>query len=969
MKNLFVFLLCILAVQVVAQKGTTLDWRKMGGNKDVTFYEVQQDFYDYWSDKTPSKGQGYSVFKRWEAYMLPRVYPTGDMTLASTTYGNYMEWLKGTGSAATARSATSNFTTLGPLSVPSGYDSGAGRVDFLRFDPTNSNTMFVGTPDGGLWKSTNGGTTWTTNTDMLGVIGCSDLVIDSSNTQNMYLATGNWETDRRSIGILKSTNGGTSWSATSLTWTATDNYKIRRLIMDPTNPLVMMAATDGGVFRTTDGWATNTNVSTIGGDYNLYDIKFKPGNSNTVYASGTATNIGTDVFWKSTDNGATWTAVSSGLPSSSDVSRIIIGVTAHDTAYVYLLAGNAAYGYKGLYRSTDSGASFSTQSTTPNVLQSSKTGSGTGGQANHDLAIAVDPGNKNKVTIGGINQWRSTDGGVSWTIYTYWLGNDPDYPGEGDATPEYTHADIQDIQYLPGSSTTLFTTADGGVYKTINDGTNFTKLANNLSIAQQTNVALSATTEGILVTGLQDIGTIKREAAGTWSVINGGDGEAAFIDRTNDLVIITSCPNGEYAISLDGGPTRNSITGLPAGTLFFSPISQDPVSASVCYAGGRPSLYKNVDFVNNPNTWVTLGSPPSTGSGASIIRFVVAPNNNNIIYVIKGNESDATTLSKSTDGGSTFTDITGTLPTTVQMSNLTVSNVDSNKVWITYSGYEATNKVFRSTDGGTNWENMSGGLPNIPMNTIVHVNDSANDALYLGADIGVYYYDNTVGVAPGNWTSFSTNLPNSRVTDLKIFYPTSKLRVATYGRGTWESSIATALPVELSNFFGKNKGKTNLLSWTTDSERNLDYYAIERSINGDDYETIGSVSPEYPNSVAQKSYRFSDSDPLKGINYYRLKIVDIDSKFEYSKVVALFVEDKESAISLYPNPTDNILEIKGLQSNNVNIQLMDASGKFLRSQKLLGDTQINVRDLPNGIYYIEIVIGNEKSVVKRFIKG
>jgi len=952
----------------IAQKDNEVNWRTMGGNNTATLYEVRKDFYKHWEDKVPTKGQGYSVFRRWETYMLPRVYPSGDMTLPSTTYNNYMKWLRSEGnSSATQRSATSNWSSLGPNVVPSGYDSGAGRVDFVRFDPTNSNTLYIGAPDGGLWKSVNGGTSWTTNTDFLGVIGCADLAIDPDNTQNMYLATGNWETDRSSIGVLKSTDGGATWSATSLAWNPSDSYEIRRMVMDTANPLIMMVVTDGGLFRTTDGWATNS-VTNLDGDYNLYDIKFKPGSSSTLYASG-KTGLNTNVFWKSTDSGASWTAVTSGLPSSADVSRIIIGVTPDDDTYVYLLAGNADNGYKGLYRSTNSGTSFSTQSTTPNLLQSDKDGVGTGGQANHDLAIAVAPNNKDKVTIGGINQWRSTNGGVDWTIFTYWLGDDPAYPGEGDASPPYTHADIQDIQYLPGSSTTMFTTADGGIYKTTDDGATWATLSNNLSIAQQNNVVQSATTEGLLVTGLQDIGTIMK-SGGSWSVINGGDGESGLIDRTNDMVIITSNPNGAHAISTDGGLNRSDITGLPNGLLFFSPIIQDPVTATTIYAGGRSALYKNVDFVNNPNTWVTLGTPPESTSDGAIMRFVVAPSNPSIIYVIKGNEVDATTLSKSTDGGSSFVDITGTLPTTAQMTNLAVSNTDADKVWVTYSGYVSGTKVYRTSDGGTSWENMSGGLPNLPMNTIVYVNNSVNDELYLGSDIGIYHYNNTFdSFAPGNWTIFNTNLPNSRVTDLQVFYPTSKLRASTYGRGMWETAISIALPVELSSFSGKNRGNENRLFWTTLTENNLDYYSIERSKDGRNFEAIGKVRPASANSLEPMNYDFTDASPLAGINYYRLKIMDLDLKFEYTKIILLLVEDKDSPFVLFPNPTSDQLELKGLTADDeVTIRLMDASGRSIRSEQLSGNSQIDVSDLSNGTYFIEIVSEERQTVVKQFVK-
>jgi len=405
--------------------------------------------------------------------------------------------------------------------------------------------MYVGATDGGLWKSTTGGTTWTTNTDFLPIIGCADLAIDPTNTQIMYLATGNWENDRRSIGVLKSIDGGANWIPTSLSWTADDNYKIRRLILDPTNPLIMMVATDGGVFRTTDGWATNSSSTDVDGNYSIWDLKFKPGDSNTVYA------LGSTSFWTSTNNGVNWTNTSTGLPDS-DVSRAVLGVTDANTAYVYALIGNEDNGYKGLYRSIDSGASFTTMSTTPNILHAdtpppaSPAEGWNGGQANHDLAIIVSPTDAEKVTIGGINQWRSLNGGANWSLFTYWLGTDPAYPGEGTLVP-YTHADIQDIQYLPGSSTTMFTTADGGIYKTTDDGVTWTDQSSGLSIAQQTNIAVSQTNPDFIITGLQDIGTLKKDTSG-WKLLMVAMARMLLFDEVMATSIYHQIPMGHSLI-------------------------------------------------------------------------------------------------------------------------------------------------------------------------------------------------------------------------------------------------------------------------------------------------------------------------------------------------------------------------------------------------------------------------------------
>jgi len=245
-----------------------VNWTKMNNNQDATFYQIQEDFYNYWSGKTPERGKGYKPFKRWEDYMAPRVYPTGDITLPTTTYDNYMTWLLRRSNnsersfSSTSSLVTSNWTQLGPIGPADGplpyTGTGAGRVNFLRFDPNNSNIMYVGAPDGGLWKSTDGGSSWTTNTDFLTIIGCSDLAIDPTNSQIMYLATGDLEGNRNSIGILKSTDGGNTWNTTSLVIDAANGWKLSKLLIDPNNPSRMIVASNVGAWITTDGWNTNT---------------------------------------------------------------------------------------------------------------------------------------------------------------------------------------------------------------------------------------------------------------------------------------------------------------------------------------------------------------------------------------------------------------------------------------------------------------------------------------------------------------------------------------------------------------------------------------------------------------------------------------------------------------------------------------------------------------------------------------
>ena len=747
--------LAVLLFSSVSFAQQDSNWVEMMQNPSSNFYDVQQAFEQYWQGKTIEKGKGYKQFRRWEDYMAPRVYPSGDMTLPSLSYENFLEWEAKQPSAGTSKSLLGTWTAMGPFGKPTG--GGAGRLNFIRFDPVTPTKMYVGAPDGGLWTSTNGGTTWTTNTDQLTVIGCTDIAIDPTNTKIMYLATGDGEAgDSYSVGILKSTNGGATWNTTGLTWTASQGRTISKLLMHPTNSSILIAATSNGVYRSTNGGTSWTQTSTG----NFKDMEFNPGNPNIMYVSGS-------ILRRSTDNGVTWTTITSGLPTTG-VQRISIAVSPANSAYVYLLIGRSSdQGLLGVYRSTDNGLTFTQRhgATGPNLLGWNTNGGDSGGQAFYDLSIAVSPTNIDNVITGGVNAWESTDGGTNWVLHAHWTG--------GGGAP-YVHADIHDIVFTSG--TTHYIACDGGLFRTTNSGNSFQDISGNLEIAQQYRIGLSTTIENKIISGHQDNGTNLLNA-GTWAQIYGGDGMDCFIDRTNNNTLFGSYVYGDYYRSTNNGASWTTITtGLPGGT-WLSAWHQDPVTATTLYAGGRAALYRST---NSGTNWSALGTPSGSGS---IIEFAIAPSNNQTIYAVKSNA-----ISRSTNGGTSWTNITGTLPVgSAALTNVAVSNTDPNKVWVTFSGYSSGNKVFASTNGGTTWTNISAGLPNLPCNTIVFENGSTEDPVYVGTDVGVYYRDNT----QATWTSFFSGLPRCAVRDLEIYYPTGRIRAATFGRGTWESDLHT----------------------------------------------------------------------------------------------------------------------------------------------------------------------------------
>jgi PKD repeat protein len=747
MKKLFtLFLSSFLLLSFHAQT-----WVEMMQNPNANFYETKQAFEEYWQNRTIEKGKGYKQFKRWEHFMEERVYPSGDVKLPTQTFENYKLWIQELEASGTPRSMSGDWQQMGPVGAPA--NGGAGRLNFVRFHPNNSNILYVGAPDGGLWISQNGGTSWTTNTDQLAVIGCTDIAINPTNPQIMYLATGDGDAaDSHSVGVLKSTDGGETWNPTGLTFTVNQGRTLSRLLINPNNPDILIAVGSAGIWRTTNAGANWTQVvSNVG----FKDAEFNPTNPNVVYAAGTG-------FRRSTDGGATWTNVS--LPLNS-IGRISIAVSAANANYVYLLAANNSdNGYRGLMRSTDAGVSFTTRSTSPNLLGWDN-GGDEGGQGWYDLTVAVSHTNAEEVFVGGVNMWRSTNGGTNWTLNSHWYG--------GFSKP-YVHADIHDIMFLPGSGSTLFSANDGGLFKSTNNGSTWTDISSNLTIAQQYRIGLSASNANLLLAGHQDNGTNRLNGT-TWAQVYGGDGMDCFIDRTNNQVMYGSYVYGDFYRSTNGGNNWTSIANLPAGD-WLCAWHQDPVNANTIYAGGRPEMYRST---NQGTAWTALGTPPGNGN---IREFEIAPSNNQIIYALKTGTGG---VSKSTNAGTSFTSVSTGLPTSLAPTDVAISNTNPNVVFVTYSGYTSGNKVYQSTNGGTSWTNISTGLPNVACNTIVYENNSPVDAVYVGTDIGVFYRDNTMST----WIEFSTNLPRVAVRDLEIFYPTGRLRAGTYGRGTWDSDL------------------------------------------------------------------------------------------------------------------------------------------------------------------------------------
>ena len=748
-------LLLVLTLISLYSSAQDQSWQEKMADPSVNIYEVKQTFENAWLNRPITKGKGYKQYKRWEYFMEPRCFPTGVRFAPDAVYVAMEEQPE---MFAFNSEMPGSWTYIGNTSVPTG-GGGAGRVNGIRPMPGSTTTFFACAPAGGLWKTTNSGVSWTLmNTDGLASIGVSDVAIDPNNTNIMYIATGDGDAgDTYSLGVLKTTDGGLTWNSTGLNWAVTNNRTTSRLMIDPSDSQKVIAATSNGIYRTTDGGVNWTQVQT--GSFK--DLKFHPTNPLIVYATGAS-------YYRSADGGITWTNITSGLPTT-DVTRMALAVTAANASYVYILAGkNSDSGMRGVYRSTDAGLTFTAQYTGPlNLMGWDPSGTDAGGQAWYDLVIEADPSNANVIYTGGVNVWKSTNGGTSWAIAGHWYGG---------GAP-YVHADIHAMSFVPGTSR-LLVGCDGGVFTTTDGGPNFSDISSNLQIAQQYRLSTSATNANLVLTGWQDNGTNLKNGS-TFTRPMGGDGMECIINPSNASIMYGEVYYGSIQKSTNGGLSFNTSvcgsggTGVNENGAWVTPyvLGSNPAHLYV----GKTRVYKSTD---NGATFTALAA---IGTG-TINSLCVAPADNNYIYASKSG-----TLYRSTDNGATFSTVTG-LPGNY-ITYICTNSSNAQEVYVTLSGYNSGVKVYKSTNAGTTWTNISGALPNIPANCIVYQSGSASNSLYVGTDAGVYYRDDVLG----NWVPYMNGLPNVVVDELEIHYGTNTIVAATFGRGTWSAPLY-ALP-------------------------------------------------------------------------------------------------------------------------------------------------------------------------------
>ncbi len=642
--------------------------------------------------------------------------------------------------------ATATWFALGP-------ENFAGRILALAFDPSDTNILYAGAADGGIWKSTDGGVSWAPLDDELPVLAVNAIAVSPLDPNIIVIGTGEatLNIDRvGGVGILRTTDGGATWLTTSHSFGIASGSGVHCMEANPFTG-TFLAGTRDSLFRSTDNGATWAGLR----DGNWSDIKYKPGSADTVYAvrAGQITgDIAAGVRW-STDDGANWVKRSSGLPAgvlAGDIGKCKLAVSAANREYVYLAAVSIATNdLLGLYRSTNSTATWTLRTSTPGLI---------GGQGWYNLSLGADPNDAEKVIMGGTPLNRSVNGGTSFS-------------GIGGGV----HVDHHAIAYRPGTNDNVFVGTDGGIWESLNDGTAWSDRNVGLNTYQFYDICVSQPNANLSLGGTQDQGTDRWTGTTTWANGIGADGMVCNCAPSDVNRVYGEIQSGDHRRSDAGGVSgsffsiNNGITGTGS---WVTPVDLDPVDEDHLYTATTDGLFRTLDGGLN---WTNVLA------GFNAVTISISPVDGNIVWAYAGGN-----VSYTTDDGANWTTAAPFGFTVPAATRILTHPTDSQTAVVTFGTYSSGAHIARTTDLGATWEDRTGDFVIQPINAIA-IDPQNPTRWFIGTDVGVW----ASGTEGQVWVPFETGFPNVVVADLEIQDSSRKLRAGTHGRGAWEVDITS----------------------------------------------------------------------------------------------------------------------------------------------------------------------------------
>ena len=729
------------------------------------------------------------------------------------------------------------WTSLGPGNV-------GGRTRALVLNSSDPNVMYAGGVSGGVWKSTNAGASWKPIADLLPNIAVNSLAIDPSDGNVIYAGTGEGyfnEDSVRGAGIFKSTDSGATWSYLTNTNTPDFHY-VNDIVVSPNNNQRIYAGTGTGVWRSTNSGANWTRVLNPGLTGGCLDLAIRT-DQPTDYLFASCGTFDLASVYRNTDAGGAgaWTQTLAEL----GMGRTSLAIAPSNQAVAYAMAssiegGPFDHGLYAVFRTTDGGANWTARvrNTDPvklnTVLLSNPiiaffiTCAGSEieafvNQGWYDNVIAVDPLDPNRVWAGGIDLFRSDDGGANWGIASHWWA-DP-------SASVYCHADQHAIVFHPGfdgnTNKTMYVGNDGGLFITT-DARAATGTGEDAVCNQISSVPWSSLNNGYGVTqfyhgapypdgatyigGAQDNGVTRGSdgAPNGWSTLLGGDGGYVAVDPTNTDVLYAENILLSIQKSTDGGATfADAVTGIAESFLdfaFITPFVMDRGNPQRLWTGGL-YMWRTTDGATN---WSQASD--IVGGFASFSAIAVAPTNpNNVLAGTMDGFIHRTNIGLTSDETTVWPFVQ---PRDGFVSSLSFDPADANTAYATYSTFNTVpsdRHVYKSTDAGATWVGIDGagvtGLPDVPTHSLV-VDPTSSSRLYVGTDLGVF-----VTVDGGaTWARENTGFANVATEWLTTNGSAGTINIFafTHGRGVWRVPICAFSVSQLGVYVPARGGSVNI---------------------------------------------------------------------------------------------------------------------------------------------------------------
>lgn len=741
----------LITVSVVAQDHPM--WTDFM-HSDISVFDFISEMNSAWPERPTQRGQGYKPLERFKWLMETHADENGKMLNGRET----LELWTALKNYSGQRSVSGNWQPLGPIldDVTTRENiEGVGRVSCIAFHPTNDQLMLAGTPAGGVWRSTDGGNSWSTSTDDLPTLGISAIAFDPNNPNIVYAGTGDRDAgDSPGMGVLRSDDSGLNWNFVN---TGIATRTVGKIIVCADQASSVVIATDLGIRRSIDGGVSWTQVSSNTFEYK--DLAQHPTAPNILYATGAGR------FYRSEDFGLTWTQSNSGV---SNGTRMCVSVNAAEPDAVYILRTNT-YAYTGTFKSVDAGLTFTQMSSTPNIMGWSADGSSTGGQAWYDLCLAGDALTANVIYCGGIRLKKSVDGGTTWQ----------------DINSNFVHVDQHEMAINPHNHD-LYVCNDGGLYRYVNNS-EWQDISKGIVNGQIYRLGQSPHDGAKALTGFQDNGTAEFQGA-RWVRTGGGDGFECMYDYEEVGRRYSSIYYGDlYRTSnnyINQKFAGNGTNGMTEEGAWSTPYCLHPDSSSTMFVGMKNVWRsKNIKHANKDSiVWEKISTNFLSANTTDCNQIRGHYTNGNVLYASKGSRKLGRTDNAMADTV-VWENISTYLPNAVVAVNaIETHKSDSSIVYIAFN-----KNVYKSLTAGTSWALMTPNLPDVAINTIVTDTSSALENLYIGTDLGIYYWDASMT----EWVNFSSGFPYAaRVTELEIAYDSPKrIRASTYGRGMWESDL------------------------------------------------------------------------------------------------------------------------------------------------------------------------------------